>query len=77
MVLAGSALCARRAVAADALEFGPPPAWVHQQPVPAGDRTDAPVAILLNDQQTTFDHGTTTTYGEVAFKIENPQGAAR
>ena len=74
MVLAGSALCGQSAVAADALKFGPPPAWVHPQPIPAARPTDAPVSILLHDQQITFDHGTTTTYNEVVFKIENPQG---
>ena len=74
ILLAGSALCAQPAIAADALKFGTPPAWVTQQPIPAAKPTDAPVAILLRDEQIAFGRGTTTTYSEVAFKIQNPQG---
>jgi tetratricopeptide (TPR) repeat protein len=34
------------------------------------------VAILLNDQQVSFEGGKITTYGEVAFKIQKPEGLA-
>lgn len=74
IVLLGSALCGQRALAADALKFGPAPAWVHQQALPPAKPTDSPVEILLHDQQIAFGHGATTTYTEIAFKIENPQG---
>jgi tetratricopeptide (TPR) repeat protein len=76
ILLAGAALWAHPAIAADALKFGPPPAWVHAQPIPAAKASDAPISLLLNDQQIAFDHGKITTYNELAYKIENPQGLA-
>lgn len=62
--------------AADALKFGPPPAWVHPQPIPAAKPTEAPVSVLLNDEQIAFEHGKVTTYTDGALKIENAQGLA-
>ena len=57
-MLGGAALLpVAPAYAADALKFGPPPAWVHPQPVPAAKPTDAPVALLLNDEQIAFERG--------------------
>lgn len=76
LLLAGAALSARPALAADALKFGAPPSWVHQQPIPASKPTEAPVSLLLNDQQTEFEGGKVTTYSEAAIKIENAQGLA-
>jgi len=73
--LGGAAFLATSAAnAADALKFGPPPEWVHQQAIPDSTPSDAPVAVLLNDQQIAFDGDRITTYSEVAFKIQNPQG---
>jgi tetratricopeptide (TPR) repeat protein len=76
ILFAGTALCANPAFAADALKFGPPPAWVRAQPIPAAKETNAPVALLLNDQQTTFERGKITIFSEEALKIENAQGLA-
>jgi hypothetical protein len=76
ILFTGAALCANPAFAADALKFGPPPAWVRAQPIPAAKETNAPVALLLNDQQTTFERGKITIFSEEALKIENAQGLA-
>jgi len=73
--LAGAAfLPATPAHAADALKFGPPPAWVHPQTIPAAKATDAPVSVLLNDEQIAFEHGKVTTYSDAAIKIQTAQG---
>jgi tetratricopeptide (TPR) repeat protein len=76
LLLAGAALSAQPAIAADALKFGAPPAWVHPQAIPASKPSEAPISLLLADQQTTFERGKVTTYAEGAFKIENAQGLA-
>src|SRR4051812_18691569 len=76
-LLAGAAsLPSTSAFAADALKFGPPPEWVRLQPIPNSKPTDAPVAILLNDQQLWFEGGKSTSYTEMAFRIQNAQGLA-
>src|SRR6185437_11291383 len=64
------------AFAADALKFGPPPGWVHLQTVPAAKPSEAPVALLLNDRQISFERGKITVFAEAAVKIENSQGLA-
>lgn len=74
ILLVGTALWASPALSADALKYGGPPAWVVQQSIPAAKPSDAPVVMLLNDQQIAFDQGKITTYGELAFKIQNPTG---
>jgi len=76
VLLAGAALWAHPAFAAATLKFGPPPAWVHPQPIPAAKPTEAPVALLLRDQQISFERGKATTYAESAIKIDNSQGLA-
>jgi hypothetical protein len=75
-LLAGAALWAGPAFATDALKFGPPPPWVHLQTIPIAKPTEAPVALLLDDQQISFAPGKVTTYAEAAIKIENSQGLA-
>jgi tetratricopeptide (TPR) repeat protein len=76
-LLAGTAALPATSVhAADALKFGPPPAWVHPQAIPAAKPTDAPVVLLLQDEQIAFDRGKVTVYREAAMKIENAQGLA-
>ena len=64
--------------AADQLKFGPAPAWVVPQTIPAATAAgkDRPVAILLHDQQTYLRPGSITTYSELAFKIQKPDGLA-
>jgi len=65
------------AYAADALKFGPPPSWVVPQPVPTNVKaTDAPIAVLLTDEQIALDPGKVTTYRDGVLKIQTPQGLA-
>ena len=60
------------------MKFGPAPEWVVQQTIPAASAAakDRPVAILLHDQQTYLKPGLITTYSELAFKIQKPEGLA-
>lgn len=76
VLLAGAALWAPPAIAAEALKFAPPPAWVHPQPLPAAKPTAAPVAVLLEDQQIAFERGKVTSYTDDAIRIQNAQGLA-
>jgi tetratricopeptide (TPR) repeat protein len=63
------------AFAADALKFGPVPPWVVPQVIPAPSDTakDRPLAVLLHDQQTMLEPGKTSTYSELAIKIQKPE----
>jgi len=77
ILLAGTVLASSAAAqAADALSFGKPPAWVVPQTVPAAKVTQAPVSMLLNDQQIALEPGKSTTYSHAAIRIENAQGLA-
>lgn len=76
LLCAGGALCARPAIAADALKFGAPPPWVRAQEIPAAKQTDAPISVLLNDQQVRLERGKVTAFSEAAMRIENAQGLA-
>ena len=76
LLCAGAAVCARPAIAADTLKFGASPGWVHPQVIPSGKPSDAPIALLLKDEQVRFDRGKTTTYSEGAVKFQNAQGLA-
>jgi hypothetical protein len=49
---------------------------VHPQSIPIAKATNAPVAILLEDQQIAFEPGKVSTYTEGALKVENSQGLA-
>lgn len=66
------------AYAADKPEIGPAPTWV--QPVSLPETSlkadDAPVRILLSDQQVAVEPGKQAVYTEVALKIQTPQGLA-
>lgn len=64
------------ACAADKLAFGKAPAWVIPQAIPAESTksAQAPVAMLLSDQQIQFEPGRMTTFTEVAIKIQTPEG---
>jgi tetratricopeptide (TPR) repeat protein len=78
-LLSGSAaLWAHPAFAANALKFGSPPDWVHPQPIPdtSTKNADAPIAVILKDEQLRFDRGSMTAYSEVAIKYQNAQGLA-
>lgn len=76
ILLAGVAFCASPALAADALKFGPPPAWVVPQPMPQGPTkaANAPAALLLRDEQARLEPGKITSYTELAFKLQTPDG---
>src|SRR5438270_6696276 len=76
LLLAGSALAAAcPAFAADELKFGKPPAWVVPQAIPAPSAlADAPVALLLTDQQIRMEPGKVVTFAELAMKIQKPEG---
>ena len=63
-------------VAAPALKFGPAPAWVHPHALPAAKASDAPVQLLLEDDQIALEPGKVTTYSDGALKIQNAQGLA-
>ena len=64
------------ASAADTLAFGKAPAWV--TPVVVSDKAnapaEAPIAILLSDQQIAFAPGATTIYTDTVIRIQSPQG---
>lgn len=65
------------AYAADAIKFGPAPSWVVPQAIPANAKsTDAPIAVLLSDQQIALDPGKVTFYRHGAMRIQTPQGLA-
>lgn len=73
----GAALSIGPALAADALKFGPAPNWVRQQPVVAASakgNPDAPVAVLLKDEQIRFDRGKTISYSEGAIQYQIRRG---
>jgi tetratricopeptide (TPR) repeat protein len=71
-------LPAASASAADSLKFAPPPPWVIPQTAPsaAAKATEAPVSILLSDEQIRFEPGKITRFQELSFKIEKPEGLA-
>lgn len=66
------------AYAADKPVIGPAPAWVKPvTPPPAPVKADeAPVRILLSDQQVALEPGRQTVYSETSLKIQTPQGLA-
>lgn len=75
VLLAGAASgFASPVAAAETLKFGPAPTWVIPQAIPNTKPTDAPVALLLNDQQVAFESGKTIVFAETAMRIQNPQG---
>ena len=79
LLLAGTAIASSSAaIAAEQLKFGPQPAWVAEQAVPlASDKVkDRPVALLLHDQQNLLEPGKISTFSELAFKIQKPEGLA-
>lgn len=76
LLITGSVLAiSTSAEAADQLKFGKAPAWVVPQAIPAnGDAPNAPVALLLSDQQVHFEAGKRTIFAEMAMKIQKPEG---
>src|SRR5438132_9389890 len=79
VLTAGAALVASSpAWAADELKFGAPAAWIVPQVIPPASEKmkGQPVALLLHDQQTLLEPGKTSTFSELAFKIQKPEGLA-
>jgi tetratricopeptide (TPR) repeat protein len=76
MLLAGAALYARPAFAADTLKFGPAPAWVVPQAIPdkSTKAANAPAAILLTDEQAQLAPGKSTSFVEIAIKLQTADG---
>ena len=73
----GAALCALAdaAQAATTPAYGPPPAWVKPLSVPAvPTKTDAPVRLLLSDEQIDFSHAGLAHYGHLALVIQTAAG---
>jgi tetratricopeptide (TPR) repeat protein len=62
--------------AADQLAFGPVPAWVTPQAMPASPAPNpgAPLDFLLSDTQAKLEPGTVTNYSHYALRINNAQG---
>src|SRR4051794_32080372 len=56
--------------------MGPAPAWVNPQAIPPAKPTDAPIGLVLENEQIKFEHGKLTTYTDGALKIQNAQGLA-
>lgn len=58
--------------------IAPPPAWVTPLGLPAedGQPGGSAVSILVNDQQAQLAPDGVTTYSEIAYRIETPQGLA-
>ena len=75
--IAGTAIVMSSACqAADQLRFGKAPSWVVPQIVPASNdkSANAPAVLLLADQQIQLEPGKTVSYGEIAMKIQTPEG---
>lgn len=77
VLLSGCAL-ASASFAADRPVIGPAPAWVKPVlPLPAPAKADeAPVRILLSDEQVALEPGRQTIYSETSLSIQTPQGLA-
>lgn len=64
------------AFASDKPIYAPTPVWVKPVavPPPAAKPDEAPIRILLSDQQVAFEPGKQTSYSDVAMLIQTPQG---
>ena len=76
LLAAAAGLAATQAQASDKPAIGPVPAWVKpvgMPPEPAKPPEGA-LGLLLSDQQLALEPGHTTSYSDVALKIQTPQG---
>ena len=63
--------------AADTLQQGAPPPWVKPVALPPASQADeAPVKVLLADQQVRLQPDEQTIYSETALRIQTAQGLA-
>ena len=79
LLLAGTVLTGSSAAqAAEELKFDKTPGWVVPQSIPpATDKAkDHPIALLLRDEQVLLEPGKISTFSELAFKIQKPEGLA-
>ena len=76
LLASAAAIAGTSAQAADELKFGKAPSWVVAQPIPASPAgsANAPVAVLLADQQVQLQPGKIATYTELAMRIQKPEG---
>jgi tetratricopeptide (TPR) repeat protein len=76
LVLAICLWSASPCAAADKPLIAPPPDWVKPVGLPAGPgkSDDAPVRLLLADQQVRFGPGKEEVYSQAALRIQTPQG---
>ncbi len=74
--LMASSVVAGVAHAADKPAIGPAPSWVVPVAIPsdAGATADAPVSVLLSDQQVKLERGRQVVYVEMALRIQTPEG---
>lgn len=77
-IFAAACMSSTAAHASDKPIIGPPPSWVKAvAPSQTPDKAnEAPVRILLSDQQVQLEASRQTLYSEVAIKIQTPQGLA-
>ncbi len=78
LLAATSLVASATAQAADAPVIAPAPDWVAPPPaLPAPDKdNEAPVELLLSDQQVKVEKGRQIVYADVAMRIVTPQGLA-
>lgn len=78
LLLASSLLASSAYAAADKPVIVPIPEWVKPNAIPAiPDKSDeAPIRLLLSDQQIKIETGRQTVYSDVALRIQTPQGLA-
>ncbi|HEX4741353.1 MAG TPA: DUF3857 domain-containing transglutaminase family protein, partial [Caulobacteraceae bacterium] len=77
MAPASLMLLAQSAVAANAPQVGPAPAWVRPPPAVPVEKDDLkglPFAILFLDAQLSFDADGWTEYHEVVARVQTPEG---
>jgi tetratricopeptide (TPR) repeat protein len=78
ILLASAILVPGIARAGDKPVIGPPPEWVAPSSAlpDCAQNGEAPVQLLLSDQQAKFEKGRQTFYNDVAMRIGTPQGLA-
>lgn len=79
MISTVMALACSPAIASEKLNYGPAPDWVVPQKVPTEVKAaaaDAPVAVLLSDEQIRLEPGKVTAFSEGVLKIQNAEGLA-
>lgn len=77
LVALAAAMIATSADAADDLRFSPQPAWVVPTPLPPVEPAgQAPIQLLLADQQIRLGRDGSTSFGRSVIRIDSSQGLA-